>query len=279
MSQPKISKLENGRLLPSVEDVQTLRGLYQAEAAEQDALLEVAGRLHSPIESNRTILRRGAARRQARLGELEHEATTLRYFSPIMIPGLLPTAEYMRRVFSLDLSGAELTRTVAARQARQQILYDAAKTFTFVITETALRWGFCPPDVMAGQASHIASLATLANVEIGVIFQGAAPAPWGVLAPSRCHLLTCFQSAPRQPSAAGGGPRLLVLGRRSTAALSTALRATARPAVSDGEPGALDQAHRVLVASAAIGKRAPRAVQALLPPLEAWIRPEPGRAR
>jgi len=82
----------------------------------------------------------------------------------------------MRRVFSLDLSGAELTRTVAARQARQQILYDAAKTFTFVITETALRWGFCPPDVMAAQASHIASLATLANVEIGVIFQGSAAA-------------------------------------------------------------------------------------------------------
>ena len=99
MSQPKISKLENGRLLPSVEDVQTLLDLYQAGSAERDALLEVAGRLHSAIESNRTILRRGAARRQARLGELEHEATTLRYFSPIVIPGLLQTAEYMRRVF------------------------------------------------------------------------------------------------------------------------------------------------------------------------------------
>ncbi len=176
MSQPKISKVENGRLLPSVADVQTLLTLYQAGAAERDALLEVAARLHVAIESNRTILRRGAARRQARLGELEHEATTLRYFSPIVIPGLLQTAEYMRRVFSLDLSGAELARTVTARQARQQILYDSAKTFTFVITETALRWRFCPGDVMAAQAGHIASLATLANVEIGVIFMGAAVA-------------------------------------------------------------------------------------------------------
>ncbi len=163
MSQPKISKVENGRLLPSVADVQTLLTLYQAGAAERDALLEVAARLH-------------VARRQARLGELEHEATTLRYFSPIVIPGLLQTAEYMRRVFSLDLSGAELARTVTARQARQQILYDSAKTFTFVITETALRWRFCPGDVMAAQAGHIASLATLANVEIGVIFMGAAVA-------------------------------------------------------------------------------------------------------
>jgi hypothetical protein len=79
----------------------------------------------------------------------------------------------MRRVFSLDLSGTELARTVAARQERQQILYDTTKTFTFVITEAALRWRFCPEEVMAAQASHIASLATLTNVEIGVIFLGA----------------------------------------------------------------------------------------------------------
>ena len=173
MSQPKISKLETGRLLPSVNDVQALLALYQAAPATREDLLELAGRLHATIESNRTILRRGAARMQARLGELEHEAATLRYFSPVVLPGLLQTAEYMRRVFSLELSGAELARTVAARQERQQILYDTAKSFTFVITEAALRWGFCPGSVMAAQASHIASLATLANVDVGVIFLGA----------------------------------------------------------------------------------------------------------
>ncbi len=118
-------------------------------------------------------MRRGAARTQARLSELEHQATTLRYFSPVVLPGLLQTAEYMRRVFSLELSGTELARTITARQERQQILYDATRSFTFIITETALRWGFCPASVMAAQASHIASLATLANVEIGVIPLGA----------------------------------------------------------------------------------------------------------
>jgi Domain of unknown function (DUF5753)/S-adenosyl methyltransferase/Helix-turn-helix domain len=111
MSQPKISKLETGRLLPSVKDVQALLALYQATPAAREELLEITGRLHATIESNRTILRRGAARMQARLGELEHEATTLRYFSPVVLSGLLQTAEYMRRVFSLELSGAELART------------------------------------------------------------------------------------------------------------------------------------------------------------------------
>jgi transcriptional regulator with XRE-family HTH domain len=176
MSQPKISKLENGRLLPSVADVQTLLTLYQAAPADREELLDLAGRLHATIESNRTILRRGAARMQARLGELEAESATLRYFSPLVIPGLLQTAEYMHRMFALDLSGTELARTVGARQDRQQILYDTSKTFTFVVTEAALRWRFCPDEVMAAQAGHIASLATLANVEIGVIPDGAPAA-------------------------------------------------------------------------------------------------------
>src|SRR6266851_8268904 len=115
MSQPKISKLETGRLLPSVKDVQALLALYQAAPAEREELLELAGRLHATIASNRTILRRGAARMQARLGELEADSATLRYFSPFVVPGLLQTAEYMRRMFALDLSGTELARTVSAR--------------------------------------------------------------------------------------------------------------------------------------------------------------------
>ncbi|MGW9507945.1 Scr1 family TA system antitoxin-like transcriptional regulator, partial [Embleya sp. NPDC055610] len=51
--------------------------------------------------------------------------------------------------------------------------HDTTRRFTFVITETALRWGFCPPEVRAGQAAHIASTTTLPNVEIGVIPLGA----------------------------------------------------------------------------------------------------------
>src|ERR1700685_3645786 len=80
MSQPKISKLETGRLLPSTADVQTLLTIYRAARADRDSLLELAAQLHATIESNRTILRHGAARMQARLGELESESATLRYF-------------------------------------------------------------------------------------------------------------------------------------------------------------------------------------------------------
>jgi transcriptional regulator with XRE-family HTH domain len=176
MSQPKISKLENSRLLPSARDVRTLAALYGAKAAERDELLDIADRLHAAIESSRTILRRGTARQQAQLGEIEAQAAILRCFSPLAIPDLLQTCEYMRRVFALGLSGAGLARAIAARQQRQQLLYDPGKQFTFVVTEAALRWRFCPDDVMAVQAGHIASVATLTNVDVGLIPFTARPA-------------------------------------------------------------------------------------------------------
>lgn len=175
MSQPKISKLETGRLLPSVDDMQAMLTFYRAQADERDELLDIVQRLHASIESNRTILRRGVARQQAKVCEVEAQASTLRYFSPLVVPGLLQTAEYMRRIFSLDLSGGELARAVAARQHRQQALYDQSKHFIFVLPEAMLRWRFCPDDVMAAQAGHIASVATLANVEVGVIPFAAHP--------------------------------------------------------------------------------------------------------
>lgn len=175
MSQPKISKFENGRLLPSVEDLGKLLAVYKAGPERGDELLDLAAQLHTTVESNRTVLRRGAAIKQDQIRRVESEATTLRYFSPVIVPGLLQTAEYMRRVLSIELSGAELARTMAARQERQQALYDPGRMFSFVLTEAVLRWGFVPGEVMAAQLGHLASLATLNGVELGVIPFSARP--------------------------------------------------------------------------------------------------------
>lgn len=173
MSQPKISKWENGKLLPSPEDMAVVLDIYRSSARDRADITELMDRLHAHIESNRTHLRRGGGHRQDQIGRIEAEATTLRFFSPIVVPGLLQTTEYMRRVFSIDLDGDPLMRAIAARQRRQQALYDTAKQFTFVVTELALRWGFTPPDVLAEQAARIVSLSALDNVRIGVIPIGA----------------------------------------------------------------------------------------------------------
>ncbi len=168
MSQPKISKIETAVLLPSVDDVETLLDLYRAEPAQREELLELASALHATYESARTIVRRGAARKQRQIAEIEAQTAHVRTFQLALIPGLLQTAEYMRRVFS-GMDPAEIARMVAARQERQRGLYDESKRFTFVLTEGALRLRPGPPDVVRAQLHHVVSLSTLATVELGVI--------------------------------------------------------------------------------------------------------------
>ncbi|MGW9205565.1 Scr1 family TA system antitoxin-like transcriptional regulator, partial [Embleya sp. NPDC055664] len=61
--------------------------------------------MHTHVETNRTHLRRGAAHRQTQIRRIEAEARELKYFSPVVVPGLLQTTEYTRRLFALTLSG------------------------------------------------------------------------------------------------------------------------------------------------------------------------------
>jgi transcriptional regulator with XRE-family HTH domain len=169
MSQPKISKIENAVLLPSVDDVESLLTLYRAEPAEREELLDLASGLHATSESARTIIRRGAARKQRQIAEIEAATHHLRTYQLAVVPGLLQTAEYMRRIFDSRLDPAEVARMVIARQERQRGLYDETKQFTFVITEAALRVRLGPVAVLRAQLHHVASLSTLATVRLGVI--------------------------------------------------------------------------------------------------------------
>ena len=169
MSQPKISKIENAVLLPSVDDVETLLALYHVEPGEREELLDLASALHATYESARTIIRRGAARKQRQIAGIEAATAHLRTFQVALIPGLLQTAEYMRRVFGTGLDPAEVARMVTARQERQRGLYDQAKQFTFVLAEAALRMRPGPVDVLRAQLHHVVSLSTLATVRLGII--------------------------------------------------------------------------------------------------------------
>lgn len=168
-SQPKMSKIENGRVLPSADDLDRLLDAYNATEQERSRISGLAGRLHSTIETNRTILRRGAAQKQTRIAEVETSAGELRYYAPSVIPGLLQTEQYMRAMFSLDLTGSELEAAVEARLGRQRILDDEDKRLTFLIGEQALRWRFATAHTMAEQIRYIMDLAQRPDVDIGVL--------------------------------------------------------------------------------------------------------------
>jgi transcriptional regulator with XRE-family HTH domain len=167
-SQSKLSKIENGLLLPSEADVRALCRTYRVTATKRAEAVRLLGRLKNEIDSARVILQRGAYRKQQQIGRVEAETTHFRDFHPAYVIGLLQTPAYMRRIFA-SLPAADAAQALRARTARQQVLLDDTKQFNLVMTEGALRWRAGPPEMMIAQIDRIAEVATLPNVRVGVI--------------------------------------------------------------------------------------------------------------
>jgi transcriptional regulator with XRE-family HTH domain len=103
--------------------------------------------------------------------EAEREAHTLRVWSPILIPGLLQTAEYARALFlavgSDEDSAAEL---VGARLDRQSILDRPNPPHVIaVLDESVLHRLIGSPAIMADQLAHVASAAERLHVSVHVL--------------------------------------------------------------------------------------------------------------
>jgi transcriptional regulator with XRE-family HTH domain len=171
LTQSKVSRVERGLSLLNVDE---LRAWATATNASDAELAEIARVIEQFSATSWSILHRlGVSEKQHEIHELEQQATHIQTFQPVVVPGLLQTADYARRVMSMGYSGPADPPSVAARIERQSILYDTNKRFEFLITEGALRWQ--PGDFdMAPQLDRVMSLATLPNVSISVVPFGAA---------------------------------------------------------------------------------------------------------
>ncbi|MFQ6198121.1 helix-turn-helix domain-containing protein [Streptomyces sp. NPDC000405] len=172
ISQTKLSNIETGRVTPSLIDVELILRAVDAPPELVAEVVALARLANTEWQGKRASWRRGLEKRQAELAGLEAEATTLRYFLPAMVTGLLATPEYIRA--SLGHSPGDISKTVTKKLERQATLYDATKRFTFLLTEQAVRWTVVPRAAMAVQIDRLVSLSHLTNVRIGVLPIGAA---------------------------------------------------------------------------------------------------------
>ncbi|MFJ9028592.1 helix-turn-helix domain-containing protein [Streptomyces sp. NPDC102274] len=171
MSQSKVSRIETGRFLPSVVDVQQILralGLDDATAADLLSLAQVA---NAEYEDVRTSVRRGLHHRQRELAALESGARHMRHFLPAMVTGLLQTPDYMRQALSpaVEPAGGDISRAMGLKLERQGVLHDQSKRFEFLLTESAVRWQLCDASAMAVQIDHLVSVSRLPNVHLSVL--------------------------------------------------------------------------------------------------------------
>ncbi|MFD4530462.1 helix-turn-helix domain-containing protein [Streptomyces sp. NPDC058470] len=174
MSQSKVSRIENGKVRPSLVDVEQILRALDASPDMIDEISTLAKMANTEWRNLRELRRKGLGTRQAELKALETSSTHMRYFLLSMVTGLLATPEYVRA--SLAHSSADTSKAVAGKLERQRILYDPSKRFTFILTEQAVRWPVVAPFALAEQIDRLSSLTYLPNVHIGVLPMGA-PTP------------------------------------------------------------------------------------------------------
>ncbi|MEU2583157.1 helix-turn-helix transcriptional regulator [Streptomyces avermitilis] len=167
LSQTKISNIEGGKLTPALVDVELILDALGAEGPEAEELLSLARTANTEWQDHWSSRRRGLDKKQNELARLEAASTEFRYFLLSAITSLLATPEYVRASIA-DVPGDQ-SKTVARKLERQSILHDGSKSFTFILTEQAVRWPFLSPVGMAMQLDWLASVSRIPSVRLGVI--------------------------------------------------------------------------------------------------------------
>jgi transcriptional regulator with XRE-family HTH domain len=168
----KISKLENGRQTPNDVDI---RGWTTATGREDEAeaLLASLHTLELQHAEWQRVLKPGLKAHQTELAEQDQKTRFYRAFENTAIPGLLQTPDYARARFEqavqMHAIPNDVDDAVKARMQRQEMLYRSDKRFHFILTESALRFRLCPPEVMLGQLDRVISFSALPTVKLGII--------------------------------------------------------------------------------------------------------------
>jgi transcriptional regulator with XRE-family HTH domain len=170
-STSTLFRMETGRSRPQPGNVRTLLELYGVTGPERDGLIQLTRDARKPgwWHSFRDVLPNPY---EVFIG-LEAGAASLRNFEPVVVPGLLQTAEYAREIFrngpiELDPDGIE--RLVEVRVARQEVLNrDDRPRLWAVIDEAVIHRVVGGTSVMVEQLRHLVESAQQGKTTIQVV--------------------------------------------------------------------------------------------------------------
>lgn len=173
-----ISRLERGlRPETTAEEVSAILAAIGVTGADRDRLMRMAKgyREQGWWEGNKAHLTD-----QARTYlKFEARATRIVDVEPLLVPGLLQTADYCRALMAaFGVETAEIEGRVARRLGRQAILTrPEPPEFVFVVSELMLRQPVGGPGVMARQVRRIIEDAERPHVSVRVIPTSVAAHP------------------------------------------------------------------------------------------------------
>jgi transcriptional regulator with XRE-family HTH domain len=168
----KVSKIEYGKQVPSEDDIRVWCRHARANNQIVDLIATVRNIEEMYVEWRR-MLGTGTRRRQQASRTLEAKTRLMRWYEPLLVPGILHTAEYaeavMRSVIEFYGIPDDLDAGVAERMERQQILYRGNHRFHFLIAQQALLTTVGNDDVMIGQLDRLLAVMSLPRITLGII--------------------------------------------------------------------------------------------------------------
>ncbi|NGN68464.1 helix-turn-helix domain-containing protein [Streptomyces sp. A7024] len=180
VSQSKISRLENGRRSISQRDVRDLCGVYEVEDRRVvDSLMQMAkdsrqqGWWHAFGDMPYSVY----------IG-LETDATSLRIYESLIVPGLLQTRDYAEAVIAgalPEISQADVDKRVQVRMRRQERIQGSdgeppLRLWT-VIDESALHRKVGNDAIMREQLDHLIEVSQYPHVTVQVMPFGVGAHP------------------------------------------------------------------------------------------------------
>jgi transcriptional regulator with XRE-family HTH domain len=110
--------------------------------------------------------------------QAEAEASILRYWSPIVVPGIAQTPGYMRTLFEDEGHLLDRIDELAASRLERQAVIGRVYV-TMIIGQHVLYRLVGSPAIMAEQCAHLASIAEHSGVALHVLPDGVNMGVWG----------------------------------------------------------------------------------------------------
>jgi transcriptional regulator with XRE-family HTH domain len=172
LSHSVISDWLHGKKTPRAEDVARLLGAVGVSGKEYDAILDLAR--HAGERDWLAAGIPGVTQQLAATMELERDAASITEWSQSLIPGLLQTSDYARRIISAGgVSPAEAETRLMLRMARRDIIMRSHPVILNVLLgEAALREPIGSAAIMSAQLRHLLKAQQDAHVEIRIVRSG-----------------------------------------------------------------------------------------------------------
>jgi transcriptional regulator with XRE-family HTH domain len=170
--EAKTSRIESAKQNTSDDDIRKWCRVCRAD--DQAADLIAASRVAESMYMQwRRLHRSGLRRTQTARVPLYERTKLFRVYCSTVVPGLFQTPGYatalMSAITSFQGTPDDVAEAVAARMARNRVLYEGEHRLLTLIEESVLRYQIGDADTMAAQLGHLLAIAGLPSVSLGVI--------------------------------------------------------------------------------------------------------------